>query len=246
MPQSSDPIEISIVVPVYQSEACLEELSGRIQKVMSAIGRSFEVVLVDDGSKDKSWEKILILNQKFPEQVTGILLAENFGQNAATICGIRESKGKSIVTLDDDLQIPPEEIPGLLQLAEAGKHDVVYGICRQKRQPLIRNLGGTILRWIFIFTSRGFVPGSSFRLIGQTVAETIKEQPLNSEFLDLMIHRITRNIGYLPVEHHRRKSGKSGYSLFKLIRTGIQVILQLLGLTGKSATKPLYSIREQA
>ena len=118
-------VEYSIIVPVYKSEATLDELYHRLVEVIKIISPRFEIIFIEDCGGDSSWEIIVKLSQS-DSRVRGVQLSCNFGQHNALLCGIRAAKGDIIVTLDDDLQHPPEEIPKLLnKLSE--NFDVVYG-----------------------------------------------------------------------------------------------------------------------
>lgn len=116
---------ISVVVPVYNSEATLETLSDRISKVLKNHSSKFELILINDGSNDRSWEIISKLANKY-SWIHGINLMRNYGQHNALLCGVRASKYELIITMDDDLQNPPEEIPHLINKIKEG-YDVVYG-----------------------------------------------------------------------------------------------------------------------
>ena len=116
---------ISVVTPVYNSEASIAELCRRLSEVLPRIATEYEIILVNDGSRDRSWETISELSSRF-STVRGLNLMRNYGQHNALLCGIRAAKYDVIVTMDDDLQHPPEEIPRLLEQLEQG-FDVVYG-----------------------------------------------------------------------------------------------------------------------
>ena len=120
-------MDLSIIIPVYNSENILENLINKIHESFNKrlFTKNFEVILVNDFSHDQSWEKIKFLTNKFVN-VKGVCLSENYGQHNALLCGIRQAKYDLIVTLDDDLQNPPEEIPKLLEKLDEG-FDVVYG-----------------------------------------------------------------------------------------------------------------------
>src|SRR5215471_877933 len=133
--------DISVVVPVFNGENTLKELFLRTRKVMLEIGLDFEVIFVDDGSADNSWKVIHELRMEFAERVRGFRLARNSGQHPATICGLRQARGKWALTLDDDLQSLPEDIPKLWRVAYGEQVDVVYGVYPAPRHDLMRNLG---------------------------------------------------------------------------------------------------------
>jgi undecaprenyl-phosphate 4-deoxy-4-formamido-L-arabinose transferase len=112
---------------VYNSEESLRELFLRTHATFKEIDRSFEVVFVEDSGFDKSWEVILQLKKEFPENITAIQLAKNFGQHNAIFCGLNFIQGDFVITLDDDLQIPPEEIKKLINRYDETKADLIYG-----------------------------------------------------------------------------------------------------------------------
>src|SRR5882672_2885258 len=138
------PAGISVVVPVYNSQGTLSDLLARLVPVLSAIGPRYEVILVNDGSRDGSWAVIEKLRAQYAF-VSGIDMMRNYGQHNALLCGIRAARFDKIVTLDDDLQNPPEEIPKLLAKLEEG-FDVVYGKPQAMRHGLWRNLASRITK----------------------------------------------------------------------------------------------------
>jgi len=129
---------ISVVTPVYNGEASVGELCRRLAEVLPRISAQHEVILVNDGSPDRSWEMISELCSRSPV-VRGLNLMRNYGQHNALLCGIRAAKYELVVTIDDDLQHPPEEIPRLLARLEEG-FDVVYGAPKAEQNGLMRAL----------------------------------------------------------------------------------------------------------
>src|SRR5258708_5390194 len=115
----------TVIVPVFNSENSLSLVAQRLFPVLSGLGADYELILVNDGSRDRSWEQIQTLSQKYP-WITGINLMRNYGQHNALLCGITAAQYAIIITMDDDLQNPPEEIPQLLKNLDEG-YDVVYG-----------------------------------------------------------------------------------------------------------------------
>ncbi len=135
---NTPPDGLSVVIPVYNSQSTLAILLERLEAVLPGLAPHFELLLVNDGSRDASWEEITRLSARYP-WLRGLCLMRNFGQHNALLCGIRAARYPVIVTLDDDLQTPPEEIPALLaKLAEG--FDVVYGTPRQEQHGLWRDL----------------------------------------------------------------------------------------------------------
>src|SRR3954468_22207545 len=138
----TSPPDLSIVIPCYNSEESLPVLIPRIQRTMSQAGLSFEIVFVEDGSRDETWSVIQAVAAQH-SFVRGFRLMRNFGQHNALLCGIRAARGPAIVTLDDDLQNPPEEIPRLLEKFREG-YDVVYGTPHQQSHGFLRNIASQI------------------------------------------------------------------------------------------------------
>ena len=129
---------ISVVIPVYRSEAILPELIRRLSEVLPTLAHSYEIILVNDASPDRSWEVICALAEQY-RWIRAINLMRNYGQHNALLCGIRATRCSLIVTMDDDLQHPPEEIPKLLAVLDQG-YDVVYGRPAQEQHGLMRDL----------------------------------------------------------------------------------------------------------
>ncbi|MCX6294654.1 MAG: glycosyltransferase family 2 protein [Bacteroidetes bacterium] len=215
-------INYSVIVPVFNSEEILGELVLRVHGVFEKNNSSFEIILVDDGSQDESWKKIEELKIQYPKTLKAIKLTKNFGQHNATLCGIGLSIGNQIITIDDDLQFPPEEINKLIQCFEKTNADLVYGVPENKKHSAIRNAGTYYVK----ATSNQSKGGSSFRLLKRTICDEIIEKHQNNFlFLDTIVTWYTNNIETVLVEHLPRKSGKSGYSLSKLISLYFNIII---------------------
>src|SRR5258708_32034372 len=136
---------VSVVVPVYNSETSLPELVRRLRATLSDIGVEHEIILVDDYSRDRSWAAIEALAQD--PTVRGAALTRNYGQHNALLCGIRMATMDVVVTIDDDLQNPPEEIPNLLAALVPG-FDVVYGVPRTPQHGLLRNVASRVIKLV--------------------------------------------------------------------------------------------------
>ena len=211
--------DYSIVVPVYNSSESLEELFQRIDKTMKGLEKSFEVIFVDDDSADGSWNKLEGLSKANPVNVTAVRLARNFGQHNATICGIAQASGKYIITIDDDLQNPPEEIAKLISTMENTETDLVYGVYSKKQHSMVRNLGSAAIKASsqHIYRNKGY--GSSFRLMKSSLGKSLLNHQLNFIFVDELFHWYTSHIDFVFVEHHKRPYQNSTYtshSLFSL------------------------------
>jgi glycosyltransferase involved in cell wall biosynthesis len=224
-PRNNTPPEYSIVVPVYNSEASLKELCGRISSVFEELKESYEIILIDDSSMDNSWEIMKELNM-LDEHITIIQLMKNFGQHNAIICGFHHVSGKYIITMDDDLQNPPEEIPRLIDKIKEG-YDVVIGSPIIKQDSLFKNLSSYVIRYLNtkIFNKPKDLKLSSFRIMTRAVADEIKALKTPYPYISGMLLSITRNLTNATVRHDERKHGSSTYTLTKLFKLSFNLII---------------------
>jgi polyisoprenyl-phosphate glycosyltransferase len=228
---------LSIVVPVYNSVETLETLHVEISKTLGG-RQAFELILVDDGSKDESWSKIISLREKDPDHVRGIRLSKNFGQHNAIVCGLGFAKGDAIVTMDDDMQHPPSEIPKLIEQYNSTGADVVYGIYNDKKQhDVVRKAGSSFLQRSSKYVSGNTGVGSSFRLIKKSLTEKVIGHKLQSNvFIDEILHWYTSRFATVQVEHHPRKAGKSGYTYFRLFFMYLDLLVNYTAVPLKMMT----------
>ena len=163
IPSLSDPsvetrpvcTDLSVVIPVYRSESTLVRLVDRLLPVLEATGRRHEIIFVEDGSPDDSWAVLGRLQAAHPDRIAAIQLMRNYGQHNALMCGLRHARGRLVVTMDDDLQNPPEEIPKLLEAIEARNLDLVYGdYASRKKHDGWRNLGSSLVNAFYRITFR--------------------------------------------------------------------------------------------
>ncbi len=235
-------VEISVVIPVYNSAEILPALYCRLRPVLTALGKPFEVVFVDDGSQDKSWCVLQQLQREDPSIVVAIQLMRNFGQHNALMCGFRQAQGKYIVTMDDDLQHPPEEIPKLLAAIEAEGLDLVYGAYDCKRHGPAKNFASRIVNLFYRFAFQSSVTVTAFRAIRRELLDTILSYSLNFTFVDGLLAWNTRRTGEVAVAHKPRAAGRSGYRFGKLLTLALNLFtnfsllpLQLVTVCGVSA-----------
>lgn len=215
----------SIVVPVFNSAKTLKELFQRITEVMKPIGENYEVVFVDDHSADRSWEVLKLLKEEYPETITAIRLAKNFGQHNAVFCGFEHSAGQVIITLDDDLQIPPEEIPKLIEQYRKTEADLVYGYFGRKKHSLLRNFGSYFIKKSSRILLHSPGEGSSFRLITRDLAQQILKHNQHFIYIDELLLWYTGNIDFVEVKHLKRAIHRSGYSTWKLMKLSFNIII---------------------
>lgn len=211
----------SVVVPVYNSEKSLKELYDRLKDVFDVrLKESFELILVDDASRDRSYRVMEELRETDP-RVKIIQLSKNCGQHPALLCGISYAAGDYIITMDDDLQHPPEEIPKLIDAIENNDaYDVVVGRYESKKHSLFRNMGTAVSNYIS-YKSYGKPKGlelTSFRIMKRFVAEDLLRLTVDRPRIGNMLVQINGNIGNVSVEHDPRKYGHSGYTFAHLAR----------------------------
>jgi undecaprenyl-phosphate 4-deoxy-4-formamido-L-arabinose transferase len=208
---------ISVVIPVYHSERTLAVLAERLARALAGVPGGWEAVFVDDGSLDGSWTVLERLHAEDPGRVRAIRLARNFGQHNALMCGFRAARGAVVVTMDDDLQNPPEEIPKLLSALAERNLDVVYGRYESKRHRRWRNAGSWIVNAFYRRVFRTGVTVSAFRAIRRETLENVLGYDLNFTFVDGLLAWNTQRIGEVAVEHHVRHEGRSGYNIGRLL-----------------------------
>lgn len=213
--------KVSIVIPVFNSEKTLEELCSRLKLVFNQLNLTYQLILVDDGSSDKSWSIIEQLNHQY-DNLVAIRLTKNFGQHSALLSGFTFCNGDLVITMDDDLQHPPEEIVKLIGTYRTTNADVVYGLPKNKKHSTIRNVGSKTIS----LTSEYRHNGSSFRLIKISfIKKIITNHQFNHLFLDALLSWYTGNFEMVEVEHHDRKAGKSGYTFFKLYKIYLRMLV---------------------
>jgi glycosyltransferase involved in cell wall biosynthesis len=235
-------VDLSVVIPVYRSATMLPALVRRLLPVLEATGLTHEIVFVEDGSPDDSWRVLSELQADHADRIVAIQLMRNFGQHNALMCGFRHARGALIITMDDDLQNPPEEIPKLLAAIRAGDFDLVYGAYGEKKHSGWRNAGSTLINAFYRFTFRNDVTITSFRILRRQLVECIFTYDLNFTFIDGLLAWNTRRIGAVPVEHHPRGASRSGYNIFKLMSLAFNLFtnfslmpLQLISFLGLAA-----------
>ena len=234
---------ISVVIPVYKAEDSLHELYHRLIASIEAITNDFEIVMVEDCGGDRSWDIIVELS-KLDKHIKGIQLSRNFGQHNALLCGIRAAQGEIIVTMDDDLQHPPEEIPKLLDKLAEG-YDVVYGTPMKEQHGLWRDLASQVTKLalqsaIGAETARNV---TAFRAFRTPLRDAFANYQGPFVSIDVLLTWGTTRFAAIPVRHDLRKTGISNYTFRKLLvhalnmMTGFSTLpLQLASLLGFAFT----------
>lgn len=210
-------LDLSVVVPVYNSAGTLNSLLERLTNTLQSIVRRYEIILVDDGSRDDSWTVIQSLRATYGDRLVAVQLMRNYGQHNALMCGLGMARGAYVVTMDDDLQNPPEEIPKMLAHISREGLDLVYGCPPAREHATWRNLGSTLVLHFYRTVFRNPVTPTPFRIMRHHLAHSVLFYDLNFTFLDGLLAWCTNRVGSVEVEHHARKEGHSGYSLGKLV-----------------------------
>jgi undecaprenyl-phosphate 4-deoxy-4-formamido-L-arabinose transferase len=211
--------QLSIVIPVFEEKQNLHELFARLLGTLDAFGRSYEIVFTDDGSRDGSLDLLLALRAQRPDRVVVIEFSRNFGQHMAVLAGLREARGEIVVTLDADLQNPPEEIPRLVMAAEAG-HDVV-GTYRESRQDggfrrIASRLANALRSRLTVLPMRDH--GCMLRAYRREVVDAVLQSRETSTFVPALAMLYAARPTELQVAHAPRAGGHSKYGLYRLIR----------------------------
>ena len=207
----------SIVIPVYNTVYSLAELVERIHAVFSSsVGKGYEIIFIDDASPNpKTWPALRAIAQQYP-QVQAVQLTRNFGQQAATLCGMQIARGNYIITMDDDLQHLPEEIPKLIAMKH---HDIVVLEFHAKRHNFFKRITSRIKGWFdrILLGKPKQVHLSAFRLLNRKVVDGMLKIRTPYPFIPAMMLYVSKDIVGVPARHGKRKEGKSGYSLRKMI-----------------------------
>ena len=236
----SQPIDLSIVVPVYNEEAVLPLLFARLYPMLDSLDRSSEVVFVDDGSRDGSPELLRRQYQSRPDVTRVVYLRANAGQHAAILSGFQHSSGRYVITLDADLQNPPEEIPKLLAELDRG-HDYVGTIRRQRRDATWRHWASKAMNKLRERITHIHISDQGCMLRGydREIVQTVLESHEIHAFIPALAYLYAGNPTEVEVEHEERAAGESKYPLYKLIHlnfdlmTGFSVVpLQIFSLVG--------------
>ena len=227
-------LKFSVVISAFNEEENLEVLYARLVKVMRSLGEPHEMVFVDDGSTDSSFQILTNLHRK-DGNVKVIRFTRNFGQHPAIMAGFDSAQGEVIITLDSDLQNPPEEIPKLLRKLDEG-YEIVFGVLQQRKHSAFRKAGSAFSKWILSRIMPVDVTNiSAFRALESCVIAQLSRFSERSKFLDGLLCWMGFKIGTIEVEHHERRTGKTKYSLFKLISLWFDMVVSFTDLPLKMA-----------
>ena len=226
--KAQDTLSFSLVIPVFNEEKNLEELISRCLKTCNDIGKSFEIILVDDGSSDGSSKVINDAVDKNGGKVLGILLNRNYGQHAAVMAGFAESRGDMVVTLDADLQNPPEEILKLLRTMEEG-FDVVGTVRVPRQDTLFRRVASSIVNKVAQKATGVEMHdyGCMLRAYRRHVVDAMLQCHERSTFIPILANSFARKATEIEVSHAERTEGDSKYGLWKLINLQFDLLTSM-------------------
>ena len=217
--------QVSVVIPVYNEEQSLPTLFTRLYPALDALGRSYECVFVDDGSHDRSAAMLRGQFEQRPDVTRVVLLQSNFGQHAAILAGFGATRGERIITLDADLQNPPEEIGNLLAKMDEG-YDYVGSIRRKRQDAAWRKLASRVMNRLRerITRVRMTDQGCMLRAYSREVVDAINNTSEINTFIPALAYLYAMKPVEIEVEHNERQAGSSKYSLYKLIRLNFDLV----------------------
>ena len=227
-------IKYSVVIPVFNEAENLEVLYARLTKVMDSLDGPYEIIFIDDGSTDGSFQILQELHQK-DSNVKVISFTRNFGQHPAVMAGLHASRGEIIITLDADLQNPPEEIPKFLDKLDEG-YEVVFGVFQQRKHSAFRRTGSSFAKWVLgrILPVQA-TDLSGFRALRSYTVAQLKLLNEKSKFLDGLLCWMGYKVGKVEVAHEERHSGKTKYTPFKLLTLWLDMVVSFTHLPLKIA-----------
>ena len=233
-------LDLSIIIPIYNEEDSLAELYQRTKETLETLGRSYEIIFINDGSADQSAMMLDELHAKDSKHVKVIHFNGNFGQHMAIMAGFENSTGLAVVTLDADLQNPPEEIPKLIAAMDEG-HDIVEGMRQARKDSAFRRHASRLNNWIRHKTTgiRLKDQGSMLRAYNRRVVALMVMSKERATYIPALAYSYASNPGFVKVHHAERAHGESKYSIFKLLRLHFDLMagfssapLQFVTLTG--------------
>ena len=220
-----DHVYVSVVIPTFNSAAFLARTVAELEEFLKDQVRDYEVVIVDDGSSDNTWERVLALRLQYPS-VRGVRLLRNSGQHSAVLAGLRETVGDRVVVMDDDGQHPPQEICTLLLAANQG-HDLVFGLPEDRKHNRIRNMGSATINWLTtpVFGKPRSVHIASFKLMTRDVVDRICQFASTDPYINGEALLFSGSPATVLVEHRARQSGKSNYNPTRLFRLVLRILI---------------------
>jgi dolichol-phosphate mannosyltransferase/undecaprenyl-phosphate 4-deoxy-4-formamido-L-arabinose transferase len=236
--------DLSVVIPLYRSGDCFAALMQQLTAALDDLKRSYEIILVDDGSPDDTWQVVRRTLPNYPK-ATAIQLMRNRGQAFATLCGLSHARGRIVVTMDDDLQHRPTEIRKLLAELEGDSGlDCVFGCFAEKKHATYRNFGSLVVGWLLrkTFNLPADLRSSTFRAMRWNLVRAVLEHRTANPAMAVLIFNSTSHVKSIAVEHAQRYAGQSNYTLSKQFRLALDSIcnitifpLRAISITGMGA-----------
>ena len=221
-------MSVSIVIPVFNEVENIDMLVKRVVDAAQPLENAWEIVLVDDGSRDGSTEKLEAAAERHNGHIRAIILNRNYGQHAAIMCGFRHAKGEMVITLDADLQNPPEEIPRLVQTIEDG-NDVVGTIRMNRQDSFFRRFASARINWM-VKQSTGVGMsdyGCMLRAYRRPVVDAMLQCSERSTFIPVLANSFAKRAAEIEVSHAERAAGESKYSLWKLVNLQFDLLTSM-------------------
>jgi len=222
--------KLSILIPVYRSEAFLDNTISKTVKELELLDISYEIILVNDGSPDDSWKEIEKITMTY-NHIIGVNLLKNYGQHTAVFCAMKYASGDYLVTMDDDLQNPPSEIKKLLYKIEEG-YDLVFAKFETKKHAFYRRIGSTIVGALNrkIFNYPKSITLTNFRIFRKEVAERVLSYKTMYPYIPGMLIMFSSKIGNVTTLHSSREAGASNYTIPKIIKLVSRLLINYSSL----------------
>jgi len=232
-------LDITVLVPVLDEAGTVEELAQRVATTLESLGRSFEIIFVDDGSRDGTPDRILAARER-DSRIKLVRLRRNFGKAAALTAGFDRSLGELVLTMDGDLQDDPEEIPRLLEHLEQGSFDLVSGWKRDRKDPISKRAPSRLFNWVTRKLAQVDLHdfNCGFKLYRREVLEQVPVYGEHHRYIPVLASRRGFRVGEIAVRHHPRRSGVSKYGWDRLYK-GLLDLLTVLFIT-KYTRRPLH------
>jgi glycosyltransferase involved in cell wall biosynthesis len=233
------PVDVSVLVPVYDEEGSVAELAERVAGALDGTGASFEIVFVDDGSRDATVDRVRAARERDP-RVKLVGLRRNFGKAAALTAGFDFCRGRLVITMDGDLQDDPGEIPRLMEALEQGGFDLVSGWKRERRDPLTKTVPSRLFNWVTGRVAQVELHdfNCGFKIYRREVLEQVPIYGELHRYIPVLASRRGFRVGELAVRHHARRSGVSKYGWDRFYK-GLLDLITVLFIT-KYTRRPLH------